>query len=125
MGRSGEIRVTNPKGCSCSAAAPISASAGRYAHSAPTPLLRSQQPTPDGVEVCQCSGDLQTVQVLGKPAVTDLLEAEHPLDYPDRVLDLRAHTRLAAVRGFDLLIDAAAPAVTLIGEVSSSRRHRA
>jgi hypothetical protein len=27
------------------------------------------------------------VQVLGQAPVADLLEAEHPLDHPDRVLD--------------------------------------
>src|SRR5579862_4437228 len=120
-----EIRVTMPKTCSWSAAALICAASDRPSRCALTRLLRSQQPAPDCVEISKGSGDLQTVQVLGKPAVTDLLEPEHPLDHPDRVLDLRAHARLGAVRGFDLLIDPAAPAVTLIGKVAGSRCHRA
>src|SRR5690606_36249198 len=60
---------------------------------------------------------LQSVQVLGKATVSDLLEPEYSLDDADAVLDLRAHAGLAAVHRPDVLIDPAAPAVTLVGEV--------
>ena len=108
MGRSAEIRVARPTIGSSSALALFCASFGRLSRFALTRLLRSQQLSPDRAEVCQRGVDLEPVQVLGEPAVTDFLEAEHPLDHPDRVLDLRADPRLGAVRGFDTLIDPAA-----------------
>src|SRR6516165_3558828 len=120
MGLSAQIRLPTPRTWSSSAAVLIGVSSEHFPRSAPTRLLRGQQLLPDRLEVGQRGGNLQTVQVLGKPAVTDLLEPEHALDHPDRVLDLRVHPQLGAVRGFDPLIDPANPAVALVGEVSSS-----
>ena len=57
-----------------------------FSRSAETPL----QPSPDRVEISQRGGDFQAVQVLGEATVADLLEPKHPLDHPDRVLNLRA-----------------------------------
>src|SRR5690606_27170322 len=89
-------------------------------HRGPVRLRNTQLSPSDHEQVGNASGDLQAVQVLGQPSVSHLLEPEHPLDHPDAVLDLRAHTGLAAVRCTDALIDPAAPAVTLVGEVLGS-----
>ena len=61
-----------------------------------TPLLCMQQPSSHRVEVGQCRSDFQAVQVLGKAAVTDLLEAKHPLDHPDGVLHLSPDARFGS-----------------------------
>src|SRR5262245_10580792 len=82
-----------------------------------TPLLCAQQPSPYRVEVGERRGDLQAVQVLGQTAVADLLEAKHPLDYPDRVLDLGPHSGFALVLQLLELVDPASAAVLAVGEV--------
>src|SRR5258708_29494049 len=81
------------------------------------PLLRRQQPSPDKVEVSQRRRDFEAVQVLGEAAVADLLEAEHPLDHPDGVLDLSAHLRLGAVLRLFQLVDPTFAAVPAVREV--------
>src|SRR5690606_28027602 len=89
----------------------------------PVSLRSTQQSSSHHEQIGKASRDLQPVQVLGQPSVADLLEPEHPLDHPDAVLNLRAHTGLATVYCADALIDPAAPAVALVGEVFGSARH--
>jgi hypothetical protein len=101
------------------------ASERRIPRSSATPLLRIQQSPADRVQIGERGGAFQAVQALGQAPVADLLEAEHPLDHPDRVLDLRPHARLGAVRGLDRLVDPAAPSIALVGKVPRARRHRA
>ena len=91
------------------------ASFAQFPPSAPTRPLRSEQSPAHRVQIGQCCGDLKPVQVLGQPSIANLLEAKDPLDHPDRVFDLGADLRFGAVRGFDLLIDAAPPAIALVG----------
>src|SRR5215471_9478495 len=79
-----------------------------------TPLLCVQQLAPYRIEVGQCRCDFQAVQVLGKTAIADLLEAEHTLDHPDRVLDLGTHPRFALVLHLLELVDPAAAAVLAV-----------
>src|SRR5258708_35404353 len=85
--------------------------------SAEPPLLRMQQPSREKVEVSQRRRDFEAVQVLGEAAVADLLEAEHPLDHPDGVLDLSAHLRLGPVLRFFQLVDPTFAAVPAVREV--------
>src|SRR5437660_3836691 len=84
--------------------------------SSATRLLRMQQSPSDRVEIGECGRDFEAMQVLGKTAVAHLLEAEHPLEHPDRVLDLRPHARLGAVRGLDLFVDPTAPTLAQSGD---------
>src|SRR5690606_28853190 len=88
----------------------------------PTPILRSrmQQPLAGQEQVGQRRAHLQPVQVLGQPAVADLLEAEHAFDDADAVLNFRAYRGLAAIAGLDPLIDPASPAITPVGEITGS-----
>jgi len=60
-------------------------------------LGREQSPSYH-VEVGQRCCDLKSMQIFRQAAVADLLEAKHPLDHPDRVLDFGAHPRLGLVR---------------------------
>src|SRR5256884_9891624 len=84
-----------------------------------TTLFRSHE------QIRQRGTDFEPVQVLRESAVTHLLEAEDPLDHPNRVLDLRAHPRLGAVPRLDELVDPSAAPVALVGEVPRSRRRLA
>src|ERR1035441_4902151 len=87
-----------------------------------TPPLRIQQPPARQEQIRQRCGDLQSVQVLCQTSVTHFLEAEDPLDHPKHVLDLGTDAGLATVGGFDRLINAFAPPVTLVGKVLRSGR---
>ena len=92
-----------------------------FRRSASTPLLRSQQLAADHEQIRQCRGDFQTVQILRQSAIAHLLKAEHPLDHPEDVLDLRAYLRLGTIlRPLDL-IDLAVVAIGSVGEVLRSR----
>ena len=91
----------------------------------PTLALQGQQTAADHEEVRQRGGGLEAVQVLRQSPVADLLEAEDPLDHPDRVFDLRANTRLVANLGFDALVDPLAATVSAVGAVAGARGDRA
>src|SRR6476620_1578985 len=97
MGCSAANRVRTQRACSLNAAVPFFASSDRFRRSAPTHLLRQQQTPADHIDVGQRGGDLQAVQVLGEPAIADLLETKHTLDYADRVLDLGPHPRFSLI----------------------------
>src|SRR6185437_9577575 len=100
----------------------ILASSGRLAQ---TPLLRCQQPSPDGEQVRQRRGHLQAMQVLRQAAVAHLLKAEYAFDHSDAVLDLRAHSGLVAVLHLHRLIDPLTPPVAPVGAIPCPRRYRA
>src|SRR5580658_9529611 len=92
-------------------------------------LVQAQQMSARREQVGQGAGDNEAMRVLFEPAVTHLGEAEHPLDDPDRMLDLGPHLRLGAVfRALDFVHDAAV-AIATVDEVLRSRRcsadHRA
>jgi hypothetical protein len=73
------------------------------------------------VEIGQRRNHEQAMQVPLEPAVTHLGEAEHPLDDPDRMLDLGPNLRLGAVLGpLDLVYDAAM-AIAAVDEVARPR----
>src|SRR5919108_3375624 len=93
--------------------------------SASTRILRIQQAPSVHEDVCEGSARFEPVQVLVQTSVSNLLEAKHPLDHADRMLDLRPHARLGAVASFDRLIDAITPPIALIGEVLRARRRLA
>src|SRR5437667_3492623 len=113
------------KRCAPLAGSAFFASDRRTSHPSATLLLRIQQSSPHHEQIRQRGTDFEPVQVLRESAVTHLLEAEDPLDHPNRVLDLRAHPRLGAVPRLDDLIDPSAAPVALVGEVPRSRRHLA
>src|SRR6516162_5997406 len=70
--------------------------------------LRNATGGAGGVQIGQCRGHEQAIEVLLEPATAHLGEAEHPLDDPDRMLDLGPHLRLGAVlRSFDFVHHAA------------------
>src|SRR2546429_3279564 len=85
------------KRCAPFAGSAFFASDRRTSHPSATLLLRIQQSSPHHEQISQRGTDFEPVQVLRESAVTHLLEAEDPLDHPNRVLDLRAHPRLGAV----------------------------
>src|SRR5437762_4320447 len=113
------------KRCAPLAGSAFFASDRRTSHPSATLLLRIQQSSPHHEQIRQRGTDFEPVQVLRESAVTHLLEAEDPLDHPNRVLDLRAHPRLGAVPRLDDLVDPAGAAVALVGEVPRSRRRLA
>src|SRR5215469_14135332 len=121
MGQSTEMRVTKPNAWSSRATALLFASSDRISRSAPTRLLCRQESPADHVEIRQRGGNLQVMQVLGETSITDLLEAKHPLDHPDRVLNLCTHPRFALVLYPVHLIHPAATSVLAVGEVLRSR----
>src|SRR5215831_20172043 len=122
MGCSAANRVMRQKACSLGAVALLSASSDSFYRSAPTRLLRRHQSPADHVEVGQRGGDFQTVQVLGKTAIADLLEAEHTFDYADRVLDLGPHARFGLILRPVHLVQPAATTVFAVGKVLRPRR---
>lgn len=79
------------------------------------------QPPPHGEQVRRRRGDLQAMQILRQATVAHHLEAEHALDGPDAVLDLRTHSRLVAILGLDRLIDSLPPSVAPVDAVASPR----
>src|SRR5437763_16115789 len=107
--------------CAPLAGSAFFASERRTSHPSATLLLRIQQSSPPHEQIRQRGTDFEPVQVLRESAVTHLLEAEDPLDHPNRVLDLRAHPRLAAVPRLDDLVDPSTVPVALVGEVPRSR----
>src|SRR5437016_8672265 len=113
------------KRCAPLAGSAFFAADRRTSHPSATLLLRIQQSSPHHEQIRQRGADFEPVEVLRVFAVTHLLEAEDPLDHPNRVLDLRAHPRLGAVPRLDDLVDPAGPAVALVGEVPRSRRRLA
>ncbi len=81
------------KRCAPLAGSAFCASDRRTSHPSATLLLRIQQSSPHHEQIRQRGTDFEPVQILRESAVTHLLEAEEPLDHPNRVLDLRAHPR--------------------------------
>src|ERR1017187_1654990 len=110
-----------PEQVSAAARAVIAAQA-HVRRLSPAPSLRIQQSPARQEQIRQRCGDLQSVQVLCQTSVTHFLEAEDPLDHPKHVLDLGTDAGLATVGGFDRLINAFAPSVTLVGKVLCSGR---
>ena len=94
-----DLELGSPGGRVWVAGSAFFASKRRISRSPATRLLRMQQSPSDRVQIGERGGDFEAVQVLGEAPVAHLLEAEHPLDHPDRVLDLRSDARLAAERG--------------------------
>lgn len=80
-----------------------------------------QQSPSDRVEVGQCGGNLQSMQVLGESSVTDLLEAEHTLDDSDGVFNLGAHLRFRLVLRLLQLVEPTPAAVPAVREVFGPR----
>src|SRR5215475_2646866 len=117
MGRNAEIRVQRSKRCSLSGAALFCRSSGGPFRSAPTPLLRCQQSPTDHIKIDQRRRDFESMQILGKAAVTDLAEAEYALDHADGVLHLGAHLRLGPVLGLLHRVEPTSAAVLAVGEV--------
>src|SRR3989440_9103185 len=113
------------KRCAPLAGSAFSAADRRTSHPSAILLLRIEQSSPHHEQIRQCGTDFEPVQVLRESAVTHLLEAEDPLDHPNRVLDLRAHSRLGAVPRLDELVDPSAAPVALVSEVPRSRRRLA
>src|SRR5579863_4953942 len=68
-------------------------------------LCCTHEPSANHEQIRQRRRDFQAMQVLRQAAVADLLESEDPLDHPDAVLDLRAHSGLVAVLHLHRLID--------------------
>src|SRR6266404_3526593 len=110
------------KRCAPLAGSAFFASDRRTSQPSATLLLRIQQSSPHHEQIRQRGTDFEPVQVLRESAVTHLLEAEDPLDHPNRVLDLRAPSRLGAVPCLDELVDPSAAPVALVGDVPRSRR---
>lgn len=86
--------------------------------------MRRTMSSADCVQIGKRGCDFEAVQILGKTLVADLLETEHSLDHANRVLKLHSNARLVAVHGLDLLVDSAAPSMTLVGEVPRAWRRR-
>src|SRR6185437_17016408 len=61
------------------------------------------------------------MQILRQATIAHLLEAEHALDDPNAVLNLRAHSGLMAVLRLDRLIDSLSPSVAPVDAVASPR----
>src|ERR1039458_9994333 len=91
-----DFELSSPNGRVSIASTALFASKHRISRSAATRLLRIQQAPSDHVQIGERGRDFQAVQVLGKAPIADLLEAEHPLDHADGVLDLRSDARLVA-----------------------------
>jgi hypothetical protein len=98
----------------CSAASKI-----RVRQLSPTRILRIEQSPSNHKQIGQCGRDLESMQVLRQTSVAHLLEAEDPLDDANNMLDFGTHSRLGAVGRFDRLVNALAPAISLVGEVPS------
>ena len=81
-------------------------------------LVQAQQMSARREQVGQGAGDNEAMRVLFEPAVTHLGEAEHPLDDPDRMLDLGPHLRLCSVLCPLDHVHHAAIAVAAIDEVA-------
>src|SRR5688500_9572697 len=63
-----------------------------------------QQVRSDDEQIGERAGDEEAMRVLVQAAIAHLLEAEHPLDHPEHVLDFRAYPGLRTVlRPFDLV----------------------
>src|SRR5436853_7357955 len=110
------------KRCAPLAGSAFFASDRRTSHPSATRLLRIQQSSPHHEQIRQRGTDFEPVQVLRESAVTHLLEAEDPLDHPNRVLDLRANPRLGPVPRLDDLVPLSPAPVPLFVEVPARRR---
>jgi len=87
-----------------------------------TRFLRLQQSPPHHIQVREGRAHLQSVQILGKPAVAGFAEAKDPLDHSDRMLNLGAHLRLGLVLRPLGLIEPASAMIFSVREVLRSRR---
>ena len=89
-----------------------------------TRSLRIEQSSAHHEQIGQRGGDLEPMQILRQTSVANFLEAEDAFDYPKHVLDFGADLRFAPVRRLDRFVDSRTPSVTLVSEVTDSRRNR-
>ena len=85
-------------------------------------LSDPHQVMPRHEQVGERTGDDQAMGILLQSAVTDLGEAEHPLDDADGVLDLGPYLRLGPVLRPLGLVHHTAMAIAAVGEVLCIRR---
>src|SRR5437879_9112201 len=88
--RVGDFESRAAKRCAPLAGSVFFASDRRISHPSATRLLRMQQSSSHHEQIRQRGTNFEPVQVLRESAVTHLLEAEDPLDHPNRVLHFRS-----------------------------------